>query len=167
MHSHLVKYPKWKWSIYLIPRETLASFSMTIGQMQMMQNRYETVRMILITPIVAHRLHYGNGVMWLTRATHLSPPLIERMLDYLDLNQARYRQPLLDATRAGVCSDDPAVFDIPAYACGRKYAPLARFLLDDTPPRVSPGYTLPWTWPRPYSIPGYRPYDPQTRQLNE
>ena len=59
MHSHLVGFPKWKWSVYLIPRETLASFSMIMEQVQLMQNRYESVKRILIAPIRTHQARQG------------------------------------------------------------------------------------------------------------
>ena len=167
MHIHLVGFPKWKWSVYLIPRETLASFSMTQDHVQLMQNRYETVRKILIAPIRAHQARQGNGSMWLTKATHLSPPLVERMLQNLDLDKRQFGQPLLSDALAEVCSRDPAIFDVPTYACGRQYAPLDDFLLNQTPPRTTTGYIVPWTWSAPFDIAGYRPYNPQMGQLNE
>ena len=155
MHMHLVVYPRWKWCAYLLPERVITSFSMTTEQTQMARSRYATVQHILMKPIQAARRSQQNGSLWLTKATHLSPPLITAMMDNFNMDSAYFYQGCLPEDKTRICHVDPSIFDVPAYACGREFTPRSKYLLEQNPCPTPRAYMVPWSWEAPFDNPAH------------
>ena len=155
MHMHLVVYPRWKWCAYLLPERVITSFSMTTEQVQMARSRYATVQHIPMKPIQAARRIQQNGSLWLTKATHLSPPLIMAMMDNFNMDPAYFHQGCLPEDKTRICQVDPSIFDVPAYACGREFTPRSKYLLEQDPCPTPKTYMVPWSWEAPFDNPAY------------
>ena len=156
LHPHLISSYRWKLCVGLLSWKVIASFSVTPEQHKVREARYQTVQHEMASQIY-NASQGSQGQMqqpWLTQLTHLSDPLVNRMLRNLDMGGLEFAQGQLQQEREDyIYRQDPAVFDTVAYACGRQYRPDARFALDQKPYPTQAPVTVPWEWKYPFDTP--------------